>query len=139
MELFLPELFSRWQSRSTNHVVSLVLFSRILYDEHEEPNLTHHDALGTDCEGRKCLDVYKVLNDLEVGLNYSAVLQNLREELNTFQKSVLLDFCKRSGGSIAGRLSYAHEGNVLEAVNMAAKSFDKHFIVRFPVFNANGL
>lgn len=29
---FLPELFERWRSLGTNHVVSIVLFARVLYD-----------------------------------------------------------------------------------------------------------
>ena len=31
---FLPELFQRWKEVGTNHVVSIVLFSRVIYPLH---------------------------------------------------------------------------------------------------------
>lgn len=35
VDLFLPELFSRWEKKGTNHIVSIVLFSRMIYDKEE--------------------------------------------------------------------------------------------------------
>ena len=32
---FLPDLFQRWRSLGTNHVVSIVLFTRVIYDPRE--------------------------------------------------------------------------------------------------------
>lgn len=130
VELFLPELFRRWQAHSTNHAVSLILFSRVLYDDHEVPLLTHGSALSTDPLGRKCLDVYKALLNLEVGISWAKVVETLRVELDRFQKSLLLEYSPRVDGALAGRISAAHEGNVLEALNLASKQFEKRYMVR---------
>jgi hypothetical protein len=62
LDLFLPELFSRWSKKGTNHIVSVVLFARIMYDEEEtqvvQRPLMHYDYEPT--EGGAWTDVYKV-------------------------------------------------------------------------------
>jgi len=129
IELFLPELFGRWQKHGTNHNVSLILFSRILYHDHEVSMLNHTSSLSQDPVGRKCLDVYKVLLNLEAGVLWDKTSVQIREELDRFQKSVLLDHSRRSDGGLAGRISAAHEGNVLEALNLASRPFEKRYLV----------
>jgi len=48
---FLPELFSRWARLKTNHVVTIILFSRVCYDQAElervEGPLYHDKDFGT--------------------------------------------------------------------------------------------
>ncbi len=71
---FLPDLFSRWKQMGNNHVVSIVLFSRIFYNDtsaekqrdsaedlFEEPSNPHR--LQTDSEGRPYRDFYRVVVD----------------------------------------------------------------------------
>jgi hypothetical protein len=58
--LFLPELFSRWADRGTNHIACIVLFSRLLYEEEELPLVDGGDSLARDPQGRPYRDVYKV-------------------------------------------------------------------------------
>jgi hypothetical protein len=53
-----------------------------------------------------------------------------RGTVATYQRDVLLDLHTRQDGRLAGRIAAAHEGNVLEAINLAITSFDKHYIVR---------
>lgn len=61
MDLFLPELFSRWEKKGTNHIVSIVLFSRIIYDKEEvkivdRPTMTYSG----NSSDEQWTDVYKV-------------------------------------------------------------------------------
>ena len=48
----------------------------------------------------------------------------------TYQKDLLLNLRPRADGKLAGRIAAAHEGNVLEAINLCISSFDKHYVVR---------
>ena len=60
VDLFLPELFSRWEKRETNHIVSIVLFARITYDI-EEADIVHRPMMGRQGSlGGGWSDVYKV-------------------------------------------------------------------------------
>lgn len=64
VDLFLPELFSRWEKKGTNHIVSIVLFSRIIYDKDEvdivDRPLMVYDPAQTE---ERWTDVYKVSFD----------------------------------------------------------------------------
>lgn len=43
---------------------------------------------------------------------------------------MLLRSSPRDDGKLAGKISAAHEGGVLEAINMALSAFDKHYVDR---------
>jgi hypothetical protein len=54
---FLPELFHKWKEIGTNHVVSIVMFSRVFY-------ASHFDGCNRDQQGRFYKDFYRVLIDV---------------------------------------------------------------------------
>ncbi|KAN0063251.1 vacuolar membrane-associated protein iml1 [Thecaphora frezii] len=141
---FIPELLKRWRSVPTNHVLSITLFSRVHYDESELPML--EGPIRIDGQGRWYMDFYKVIVDLESNCDWSAVMTSLKEEFFRFQHDILLLRRPVSGPAasqeelhadlirdrvhLAGRLSYSHEGNLLEAINLALNPFDEHYIDR---------
>ncbi|CDZ97520.1 Uncharacterized conserved protein, contains DEP domain [Phaffia rhodozyma] len=130
MHGFLPELFARWQALKTNHVVSIILFSRVYYDSDEKELI---DApIGYDPDSGWYKDFYKVCVDIESNLNTRAVITQLKTELASFQKEVLLDHHHKEGQKalILGSLSYAFQGNVLEALNLALNPYDRHRVDR---------
>ena len=61
LDLFLPELFSRWSKKGTNHIVSVVLFARVMYDKEEievvQRPLMHYDH--DNKEEGAWTDIYK--------------------------------------------------------------------------------
>ncbi|RKP13550.1 hypothetical protein BJ684DRAFT_19966, partial [Piptocephalis cylindrospora] len=123
---FLPELFRRWEDASTHHVVSIILFTRVLYPT-EGP-----DRLYCSWSGKWYRDFYKVLADCEShGRGWRESLGQLRREFVTFQQTILE---QQDGGgeyvSITGSNTSAEEGNILEAVNLALTTFDRHYIDR---------
>lgn len=65
----------------------------------------------------------KVYQGGQPSTNMTAIVQNFRQE-------VLLSSWPRPDGKLAGTISAAHEGGVLEAVNMALSAFDKHYVDR---------
>jgi len=156
---FIPELLRRWRSVPTNHVVSVVLFARVHYEESELHMLedgiitsggSSSLPLRRESDGLKrwYIDYYKVVVDLESDCNWSDVFTMLKEEFFRFQHDILLLRRPESGPShlankeeiysdllrdrtiLAGKLSYSNEGNVLEAINLALNSFDEHYIDR---------
>lgn len=57
--LFLPELFARWAAGATNHIVSIVLFSRVYYAQHEVECLRDRNV-GKDPDDRPYRDFFQV-------------------------------------------------------------------------------
>ncbi|CAG8443688.1 7242_t:CDS:2 [Scutellospora calospora] len=133
---FFSELFKHWKQLGTNHVVSIVLFSRIFYDyEHceDDPELRTEGSLMKDYKNRCCKDFYKVIVDWETRSDWSSVLMPLKNELLNYQPAILTRNKRCQDGYynvLAGNNSYAFEGNVLEAINLAMNPFDKHYVDR---------
>lgn len=130
LDHFLPTLFRKWHG--TNHALSIVLFSRIIYEDHELPHLQAHqkDVLNKDHAGRACLDVYKTVVDMQAGFRWSDIESLLTQELRHFERRILLEYSQRSDGGLAGRMSEAHDGNVLEMLNLASRVFESSHIDR---------
>ncbi|KAG0321882.1 vacuolar membrane-associated protein iml1 [Linnemannia gamsii] len=141
---FLPQLFARWRGKRdgkseleapTNHVVSIVLFSRIFYQEEEEARFRvdgypgDQPGLQRDDEGRYYQDFYKVVIDWEARTDWTTAIIPLKEEVMRYQRDILL----RPAGQysiLSGENSFAFEGNVLESINLALNSLDKHYVDR---------
>ncbi|KAF9172402.1 vacuolar membrane-associated protein iml1 [Mortierella sp. AD011] len=141
---FLPNLFARWRGKRdgklelespTNHVVSIILFSRIFYQGEEEERFRidgypgGQSGLQKDEEGRYYQDFYKVVIDWEARTDWTTAIIPLKEEIMRYQRDILL----RPAGPyqiLSGENSFAFEGNVLESVNLALNSLDKHYVDR---------
>ncbi|KAF9198182.1 vacuolar membrane-associated protein iml1 [Haplosporangium sp. Z 27] len=141
---FLPNLFARWRGKRdgkseletpTNHVVSIVLFSRIFYQEEEEARFRvdgypgGQTGLQKDEEGRYYQDFYKVVVDWEARTDWTTAIIPLKEEIIRYQRDILL----RPAGKyqiLSGENSFAFNGNVLESINLALNSLDKHYVDR---------
>lgn len=124
---FLPDLFNRWSGNATNHVVSIVLFSRVFYSDTD--NVGDDPAVNVAEDGRLYKDFYKVIADWETTENWMSYIAPLKQEQLSFQRDILL----RTIGEktvVCGEISLAYEGNVLEAINLALNPFDRHYIDR---------
>lgn len=122
---FLPRLFNRWKEEGTNHVVSIVLFTRVFY----ETNIEDDPQINHTADGRFYKDFYKVVADWETTDDWMTLIGTLKKEQLNFQPEVLLR--TREGRKVVcGQISLSYEGNVLEAVNLALNPFDKHYVDR---------
>ncbi|RUS26722.1 hypothetical protein BC938DRAFT_484206 [Jimgerdemannia flammicorona] len=130
VQSFLPDLFRQWNERGTNHIVSIVLFSRVFYSEHDAPEVVGDQAICYDEEGRQYRDFYKVIADWETRSDWMTVIVPLKEEFMQLQKEILMRYDARGYQVLCGQNSMAFDGNVLEAVNLALNPFDKHYIDR---------
>jgi len=125
---FFPTLFKKWNERNTNHVVSIILFSRIFYNHIDEAP-ENDNAILYDSNNRPYKDFYRVVIDFETRTDWSSVLTILKREFVQFQKDILQ---RSENGStiLSGNISPACEGNVLEAINLALNPFDKQYMDR---------
>ncbi|OBZ69159.1 Vacuolar membrane-associated protein IML1 [Grifola frondosa] len=140
---FLPALFSKWREAGTNHIVTIVLISRVYYDLSEIDYAA--GPLRVDDEGRWYKDFFRVITDLEVLHDWKPTLRSLKDSFWAFQRDVLLSHhCHRSalyptsleaeGSSdhvrLVGQLSFAHDGPLLEALNLGLNPMETHYIDR---------
>ncbi|KIL00075.1 hypothetical protein PAXRUDRAFT_822018 [Paxillus rubicundulus Ve08.2h10] len=134
---FLPALFSKWREAGTNHTVTIVLISRVHYDATELEYAA--GPLRRDEDGRWYKDFYKVITDLEVISTWKPTLFRLKDSFWAFQRDILLthhyhqasmESTKPDHARLVGQLSYAHDGPILEALNMGLNPNETHYIDR---------
>ncbi|KAI5117310.1 hypothetical protein M0805_005538 [Coniferiporia weirii] len=140
---FLPALFRRWREADTNHIVTIALISRVFYLESEINYAA--GPLVQDDDGRWYKDFFKVITDLEVLENWKPTLAGLKESFVAFQRDILLthhyhraslgvnygtDMVNPSEVKLVGRISFAHEGPILEALNLALNPMETHYVDR---------
>ena len=133
---FLPELFARWGSKSTSHLVTVIYFARIYYDAEEVAYMEQHDlltGLSKDYAGRACKDFFRVAIDFERRSDWNIALSEIKQSLERCEREIIADAHLPKTGCqtrILGKWSFAYEGNVLETVNLALNPFDEHYIDR---------
>ena len=143
---FLPELFRRWQELKVRHLVSIILFTRMVYEDRREEGLlkTQKILAGAISTSR---DFYRVVvSDMASG-EWATILAQLKQEFLVFlrdisiQKPAIGDHLPLDPGLsvasteipshvIAGYPSAATHGNVLEAINLASSQFSADYIDR---------
>lgn len=144
---FLPDLFKRWMKISARHVVTIILFTRMQYDEGSSPECPNDTTNSNDFEDRsgRFRDYYRVVvSDMASG-DWINILYQLKKEFRAFLRDVSLvpkpqtlspdveTNAQRNGEPdliIAGKPSTAAQGNILEAINLAGAQFAKDYIDR---------
>ncbi|KAL4266799.1 Vacuolar membrane-associated protein IML1 [Pleurotus pulmonarius] len=136
---FLPALFAKWREAGTNHIVTIVLISRVYYEQSEIDYAA--GPLRVDDQGNWYKDFYKVITDLEVIYDWKPTLVSLKNSFWDFQRDILLTHHHHRAAAdpqagtadqvrLVGRLSFAHDGPVLEALNLALNPTETHYIDR---------
>ncbi|ODN76686.1 vacuolar membrane-associated protein IML1 [Cryptococcus amylolentus CBS 6039] len=138
---YLPELFARWAEKGTSHVATIIFFARIFYRDDEVEYLRKHDMTDMLCQdhsGQWYKDFFKVAVDLERRNDWMSSLPEIKRQLERSEREILLDYhlgLLRAKGveeeiRIVGKWSFAYQGNVLEAINLALNPFDEHYVDR---------
>ncbi|TDL24891.1 hypothetical protein BD410DRAFT_801634 [Rickenella mellea] len=141
---FLPALFRRWRDSGTNHIITIVLISRVYYEESEIEYAS--GPLRQDDEGSWYKDFFKVITDLEVVQDWKATLVSLKDSFWAFKRDILLThhyhravLVPSSAGAepdpldqvrLVGQISFAHDGPILEALNLALNPTETHYVDR---------
>ncbi|KAJ2809314.1 vacuolar membrane-associated protein iml1 [Coemansia guatemalensis] len=124
---FLAELFRRWNVKQLNHMVTIVMFSRWFYEERD--NLLFQDLAYDEERGRYYRDYYKVIADMEVRADWTVFLPELLAEFNTYRRDIQ-ELSTSAGHRLCGDVSKAHQGNILEAINLGLNSFSSNYVDR---------
>ncbi|KAL6719076.1 vacuolar membrane-associated protein iml1 [Lecanora helva] len=149
---FLPELFKRWHELKVKHVVSVVLFTRMVYEEAARRPDISPTSLGKDQEesvDRQNLsqDFYRVVVSDMASCEWANILSQLKKEFKVFLRDISIrkpnkgDTLPLQEGLssaladtpsyvIAGHPSSAMHGNLLEAINLASSQFSSDYIDR---------
>lgn len=136
---FLPTLFTKWRDAGTNHTVTIVLISRVFYDESEIDYAA--GPLRRDDYGKWYKDFFKVITDLEVIQEWKPSLVSLKDSFWDFQRDILLTHHYHQSSQdygigppaqvrLIGRISFAHDGPILEALNLGLNPTETHYIDR---------
>ncbi|KAL2049849.1 hypothetical protein ABVK25_009944 [Lepraria finkii] len=150
---FLPELFKRWHELKVKHLVSIVLFTRMIYDKRKDTGLAdsgvdinepYHQEPGMATTSK---DFYRVVvSDMASG-EWANILFQLKKEFLVFLRDISIQppdagdhlplgtgissaLADTPSHVIAGHPSAATRGNVLEAINLASSQFSSDYIDR---------
>ncbi|KAF3938099.1 hypothetical protein ABW19_dt0206972 [Dactylella cylindrospora] len=155
---FLPELFKRWKRLNAHHLVSIVLFTRIVYDGENKIGIleTGDEASAVAIFGKplQYRDFFRVVVTHRESEDWTVILHQLKKEFAVFLKDITVQPCKNSlatpieqpispGGealdiedtfeesySINGAPSTSIQGNILEAINLACNQFSRDHVDR---------
>ncbi|KAG5518760.1 hypothetical protein PMAC_002731 [Pneumocystis sp. 'macacae'] len=145
---FLPELFKRWKNMCTRHSVTIILFTRIYYENIDSFSLSqsqkYHCSSKIQNITRNYKDYYEtclehsldffkiVVNNLSSSECMSTILE-LKQELQRFKKDIMMhkkvnELYQENTDLAFASMSYALQGNVLEAINIVTKQLYNDYI-----------
>lgn len=110
MNSFFPEIFKRWRKQDCNHVVTIILFTRVDVSGDDKVR-KHGETVGNP------RDYFRVVVDQVDINNWEEIMTTLRYEFSRFDRDILL----QSTGKIVGKIAPAIKGNILEAISIATK------------------
>lgn len=150
---FLPELFKRWQQLKVKHLLSIVLFTRMIYEDRPAPssinasfNQERPHTRGSG-NGNDAKDFYRVVASDMPSDEWADILCLLKKEFKVFLRDISIRkpdvgdhlplgadissaLANLPSHVIAGRPSAATHGNILEAINLASSQFSSDYIDR---------
>ncbi|XP_077271177.1 GATOR complex protein Iml1 isoform X8 [Temnothorax americanus] len=129
---FLADLFQKWKKNSSNHEVTIVLFSRTFYNATSLEEFPNHmrECLQHDYRRRFYEDFYRVAVQNERFEDWSNILVQLRKLFTDYQK-IVLEYHQKPGVNMPKAVnSTAAQGNFLEVLNMSLNVFEKHYLDR---------
>ena len=150
---FLPELFKRWHQLKVKHLVSIVLFTKMIYEDRPATSSVNASPSQKGLHQRdsgdnnNAQDFYRVVASDMPSRNWADILNQLKREFKVFVRDISIRkpdagdhlplgsdissaLANLPGHVIAGRPSAATHGNVLEAINLASSQFSSDYIDR---------
>nr|XP_026695007.1 GATOR complex protein DEPDC5-like isoform X2 [Ciona intestinalis] len=123
---FLKALFKKWKQKKCCHELTLVLFSRTLYETQDIEDFPIHlrDCLRRNYQNQLYMDFYKCVVQTERLEDCTSLITTLKRLFNKYEKLTELDGCPK------GINSTSSEGNFLEAINLSLNVFEQHHINR---------
>ncbi|KAI4253840.1 MAG: hypothetical protein LQ352_003449 [Teloschistes flavicans] len=146
---FLPDLFKRWQQTNARHLVTIVMFTRLEFQQNFPTASIASGARAMaqrNCSDWSSRDFYRVVvSDMPSG-EWSDILLQLKKEFKVFLRDVSVRETIIGGTSVKDKSSTSPDetpshivtghpcsalhGNILEAVNLASSQFSCDYIDR---------
>lgn len=144
---FLPDLFNRWLRNNAKHLVTIILFTRMQYNGELISDQPHNTTRRSEPESHPDTfrDYYRVVVSDMASIDWVKILYQLKKEFRTFLREVSIVPKPANRGPrtewndtepeepetiLAGKPSSASQGNILEAINLAAAQFSRDYIDR---------
>ncbi|KAK6348876.1 vacuolar membrane-associated protein iml1 [Orbilia blumenaviensis] len=155
---FLPELFKRWKRLNARHLVSIVLFTRIVYDGDVKVGAMEagdeHTAMTAFRKPLQYRDFFRVVVTHRESEDWTIILHQLKKEFAVFLRDILVQPTGAPLGThieqpvspggmaptpedpfpesfvIRGEPSTSIQGNILEAINLACNQFSRDHVDR---------
>ena len=130
---FLSELFEKWKYAESSHEVTIVLFSRCIYEaktKTEFPEMMRSCIQESECDGGLFYeDFYRVLVQNERFEDWNPILGQLRRMFTDYKRSILEYHSVNCDLSEIppNRISVSSQGNFLEVLNMSLNTFGNHY------------
>ncbi|KAF8421251.1 hypothetical protein EV426DRAFT_706882 [Tirmania nivea] len=86
---FLPELFKRWRRINAHHLVNIVLFTRVVYEQGSARIPTEKENLD-GLEGASYKDFFRVVVSNMASTDWTIILHQLKKEFSVFLRDVLI-------------------------------------------------
>ncbi|KAF8459571.1 hypothetical protein BGX38DRAFT_1149639 [Terfezia claveryi] len=86
---FLPELFKRWRRINAHHLVNIVLFTRVVYEQGSARIPTEKEDLD-GLEGVSYKDFFRVVVSNMASTDWTIILHQLKKEFSVFLRDVLI-------------------------------------------------
>ncbi|KAF8469033.1 hypothetical protein BDZ91DRAFT_781958 [Kalaharituber pfeilii] len=88
---FLPELFKRWRKINAHHLVNIVLFTRVVYDQGSIVGIPSEKELDGVCrDGTSYKDFFRVVVSNMASTDWTIILHQLKKEFSVFLRDVLI-------------------------------------------------
>ena len=142
---FLPELFERWSRLEVKHLVSIVMFGRLVYDNVQSEDVFAESTPWTPGQAQVIYsdsthqDFYRVVVTDMSSAQWTTILDELKKDFRIFLRDVSLHRAQtmtrlaktdKMSNRITGWPVTAMRGNILEAINIAASQFASDYIDR---------
>ena len=86
---FLPELFKRWRRINAHHLVNIVLFTRVVYEQGSARVPAEKEDLD-GLEGASYKDFFRVVVSNMASTDWTIILHQLKKEFSVFLRDVLI-------------------------------------------------
>lgn len=88
---FLPELFKRWRKINAHHLVNIVLFTRVVYEQGTARIPTEREDIdGLEGAGKSYKDFFRVVVSNMASTDWTIILHQLKKEFSVFLRDVLI-------------------------------------------------
>ena len=121
---FLGQLFDRWEKLNCRHILTLMLFSRVAYEDDAGPDSPRPSPNHVTQPKQAFKDFYRVVVSETLSSESQTILQKLKKECKEFLRDVE-SMPLHGGSAVHGEPTGSRNGNFLEAISLSTTAYLK--------------